>query len=88
MNVNTVILRKFNTMFKKNEKGENREWRDIEGGEKTILEIFTKCKENIVEIINAFKDIELPKRITKEPNTPNSMLDDIAAIEGDKDFFE
>lgn len=51
MHVSTHILRQFTSKFKKDENGASREWRNIEGGEATILEIFKACKEKIDVII-------------------------------------
>jgi hypothetical protein len=52
-------LRKFNKLFKKDENGKNREWRDIE--ENKIRELHQKCKAQMEEVINDFKFIKLPK---------------------------
>ena len=87
MHVNTILLRKFNEMFKKDEKGQTREWRDIEGGEQAILDLFKKCKANIDEIILSLKEIELPKFCTQPPDEPNSMIGDIKKLEEDDDFL-
>lgn len=46
-------------MFKKDENGKNRNWRDIE--ENQIRELHQKCKSQMEEVINHFKHIMLPK---------------------------
>lgn len=43
--INTNLLRKFNKLFKKDESGKNREWRDIEEGK--IRELWSKCREEM-----------------------------------------
>lgn len=40
--INTNLLRKFNKLFKKDEVGKNRNWREIE--ENKIRELHVKCK--------------------------------------------
>jgi hypothetical protein len=62
--INTNLLRKFNLLFKKNENGQNREWRDIEEGK--IRDIWSKCRAQMAEIIEDFKYIKLPKTVLTE----------------------
>ena len=65
MHVNTTLLRKFNDQFKYDDDGKTRDWREIE--EAQILEIFTKCKEGIQEVMKDFGNIQFPKHITPTP---------------------
>ena len=52
-------MRKFNKLFKKDENGKNREWRDIEEGK--IRDLWSKCRAQMAEVINEFKYIKLDK---------------------------
>ena len=68
--INTNLLRKFNLLFKKDENGKNREWRDIEEGK--IRDIWSKCRAQMAEIIEDFKYIKLPKTVLTESQHDNS----------------
>ena len=57
--INTNLLRKFSKLFKKDENGKNREWRDIEEGK--IRELWSQYKTVMSEVVNDFKYIRLPK---------------------------
>jgi hypothetical protein len=56
------LLRKFNEIFKKDDEGKQRTWPDIE--EAKIKEIFDKCKERVIVLLDEFKKISLPKSLT------------------------
>lgn len=71
--INTNLLRKFNKLFKKDENGKNREWRDIE--EAKIRDIWSKCKAEMMTIINDFKFIKLPKHGLSEALEEFSKID-------------
>jgi hypothetical protein len=89
MHVNTTLIRKFNTEFKKDDKGKTREWRTIEGGEAAIVELHKKCKRNIDDIIESFMMIQLTKLVTEEPEEDEcSMLDAIKKEEENEGFFD
>ena len=63
--INTSLLRKFNKLFKKDDTGtKNREWRDIEEGK--IRDIWSKCRATMLDVINDFKYIRLPKKTLTE----------------------
>ena len=57
--INTNLLRKFSKLFKKDENGKNREWRDIEEGK--IRELWSQYKKVMSDVVNDFKYIRLPK---------------------------
>lgn len=57
--INTNLLRKFNTLFKKDENGKNRDWKSIEEGQ--IRDLHVKCKAVMEGIIKQFKFISIPK---------------------------
>jgi hypothetical protein len=59
--INTNLLRRFNKDFKKDSNGKNREWRDIE--EPKIRELWLKVRANMLEVIDEFKYIKLPKAV-------------------------
>ena len=59
--INTNLLRRFNKDFKKDENGKNREWRDIE--EPKIRELWQKVRAQMLEVINEFKYIKLPRGV-------------------------
>ncbi len=57
--INSNLLRRFSKEFKKDENGKNREWRDID--EAKIRELWQKYRAQMLEIIQDFKYIRLPK---------------------------
>jgi len=57
--INTNLLRKFNNDFKKDQNGKHREWREIE--EPVIRDIWAKVRAQLLEVIQDFKYIRLPK---------------------------
>jgi len=57
--INTNLLRKFNKLFKKDETGKNREWRDIEEGK--IRDLWAKNRAEMSAIINEFAYIRLSR---------------------------
>jgi hypothetical protein len=57
--INTNLLRKFNKLFKKDETGKNREWRDIEEGK--IRELWANIRTEMGALINDFKYIKLQR---------------------------
>lgn len=59
------MLRKFNLLFKKDENGKHREWREIE--EQKIRDMHAQIKLDMDEIINEFKYIKIPKVGVSEP---------------------
>ena len=62
-------MRKFNEIFKKDDDGKQRNWPDIE--EAKIKEIFDKCKERVIVLLEEFKKVSLPKALTQqESETP------------------
>ena len=61
--VNTVLLRKFNESFKKDDDGKSRDWRQIE--ENTIKELYDKCKARVEVLLDEFKKIVFPKNVTR-----------------------
>ena len=66
---NAGLLRKFNEIFKKDDDGKQRNWPDIE--EAKIKEIFDKCKERVIVLLEEFKKVSLPKALTQqESETP------------------
>ena len=58
-NINTDLVRKFSLLFKKDEQGKSREWKDIEEGQ--IRDLWSKSKATMNEVINDFKYIRIPK---------------------------
>ena len=69
--INTNLLRKFNKLFKKDENGKNREWRQIEEG--TIREMHTKFKSQMEEVIGEFKYMKLPKAALSSTPAPGEL---------------
>ena len=80
--INTNLLRRFNKDFKKDENGKNREWRDIE--EPKIRELWQKVRANMLEVINEFKYIKLPR------NTLFNAIKNLRALEqiNSDDFYD
>jgi hypothetical protein len=62
--INTNLLRRFNKDFKKDANGKNREWRDME--EPLIRDLWAKVRAQMLELINDFKYIRLPKAILSD----------------------
>ena len=61
--VNQYLLRKFSLGFKRDEKGNNRNWKEIE--EPKIKDLFEVNKKKVEDFIDEFKLIGFPKRITR-----------------------
>jgi hypothetical protein len=70
--INTNLLRKFNKLFKKDESGKNREWRDIE--EARIREIWGTCRKQMSSVIEEFKYIKMSKTALTEALEESSNL--------------
>ena len=68
--INTNLLRKFNKDFKKDQNGKNREWREIE--EPLIRDIWAKVRAQLLDVVQDFKYIRLPKSIMTEIILNNS----------------
>ncbi|CDW88237.1 uncharacterized protein STYLEM_17355 [Stylonychia lemnae] len=68
--INTNLLRKFNKLFKKDEAGKNREWRNIE--EQKIRELHLKYKALMDDVISDFKYIKLPRAALTGAGDSNS----------------
>ena len=68
--INTNLLRKFNKDFKKDEQGKNREWREIE--EPAIRELWAKVRAQLLDTVQDFKYIRLPKTIMAQTILNNS----------------
>ena len=72
--INTNLLRKFNKDFKKDEQGKNREWRQIE--EPVIRELWAKIRAQLLETLQDFKYIHLPKAIMTETIINTSSINE------------
>ena len=70
--INTNLLRKFNKLFKKDEGGKNREWRDIE--EAKIRDIWGNCRKQMTTVIEQFKYIKMSKTALTEALEESSKL--------------
>lgn len=70
--INTNLLRKFNKIFKKDEAGKNRDWRDIEEGK--IRDLWSKCRAQMHEVITHFKYICVPKSGLQDALNENGKI--------------
>lgn len=70
--INTNLLRKFNKDFKKDEQGKNREWREIE--EPAIRELWAKIRAQLLDIIQDFKYIRLPRAFMTQTILNSSQI--------------
>ena len=70
--INTNLLRKFNKDFKKDEQGKNREWREIE--EPAIRDLWAKVRAQLLDTVQDFKYIRLPKAFMTETLLNNSEI--------------
>ena len=70
--INTNLLRKFNKLFKKDETGKNREWRDIEEGK--IRDLWSKTRADMSSIINDFAYIKLSRGALMQALDESSKL--------------
>ena len=57
--INTNLLRKFSSLFKKDDKGKNREWNKLE--EEHIRTIYEQSRVEMEKIISEFKYIKISK---------------------------
>lgn len=60
---NQNLLRKFNDIFKKDDKGNRREWREVETPQ--IKELFENAKEKVTHIFKEITNLTLPTDITQ-----------------------
>ena len=60
--VNSALSRLFSEKFKKDKSGEPQNWMNIE--EKKIKEIFEQSKQECLEKLNQFRQINLPSNLT------------------------
>ena len=72
-------MRKFNEVFKKDDDGKQRNWPDIE--EAKIKEIFDKCKERVIVLLDEFKKISLPKSLTQQESSSTPGGEESASFE-------
>jgi len=70
------LLRKFSLGFKRDEQGNNRNWKEVE--EEKIKDIFEVNKKRVDDCIEQCKEVGFPKNITK-------LQDE--SFEEDIDFF-
>ena len=61
--VNQYLLRKFSLGFKRDEQGNNRNWKEIE--EEKIKDLFEVNKKRVDDCIDECKGVRFPKNITK-----------------------
>lgn len=62
--INSHMNRKFNTIFKKDSNGKNRDWKLI--SEEDIEKLFTDWVRQFDNILENFRKIEIPKNVTSE----------------------
>jgi hypothetical protein len=58
--LNSHLNRKFNTYFKKDDKGKHRNWKDI--SEERIGQLYEECVHQFDKAYDNFLEIELPRR--------------------------
>lgn len=85
--INTNLLRRFNSEFKNDEKGQARNWITIE--EPQIRELWLKCKNSTLGVLQHAKYIEIPTDMVQSMSTPTggdpqNLLDDGDKAEGMK----
>jgi len=68
--LNSHLNRKFNSYFKKDEKGKNRHWKDI--SEERIKQLHEECYAQFDKVYDNFVYIELPNRVTMSEPTMTS----------------
>lgn len=61
--VNTYLLRKFSIGFKRDEQGNNRNWKEVE--EPKIKDLFEVNKKKVDDCIDECKYVGFPKNITQ-----------------------
>lgn len=61
--LNQYLLRKFSLGFKKDEQGNNRNWKEVE--EQKIKDLFEVNKKRVDDSIDEFKMAGFPRGITK-----------------------
>ena len=58
--INANLLRKFSRLFKRDENGRQRNWKEVEN-EQVIRDHWLNCKNQVEELIKEFKFIKIPK---------------------------
>ena len=70
--INTNLLRKFNTLFKNNSSGQQNNWVAIE--EDKIREMWSEHRAHLIKLTDKFKYIEIPldlaSSVTSSGETP------------------
>lgn len=64
--MNTYLLRKFSIGFKRDEQGNNRNWKEVE--EQKIKDLFEVNKKIVDDCIDECKLVGFPKNITQLPD--------------------
>lgn len=62
--INTTVLRRFNSDFKHEKGGSQRNWVALEEGQ--IKDLWQKCKAEIEPIFQSFKYIEIPTELSNK----------------------
>jgi hypothetical protein len=91
--INSHMNRKFNSFFKKDENGKNRDWKNMP--EEEIGKLHSECMGHFNSVLEQFKKIEIPKYVSMQMPTMSGSFhtskdqllspDDITHI---KDKFE
>ena len=72
---NPNLLRRFNETFKKDDKGNQRNWPDVE--EEQIKELFEKSKAEVALCLDEFRKVVFPRYLTsmETPDAPSESFE-------------